>query len=83
MDMSGKDARRMGIMSKIEFWENVNSIIFMNEKVMNLGDERAEEIWLMTYPDGADLEDVKEMALNTEIMKWLHEDYIYIMKHFA
>lgn len=70
-------------MSINEILENIVSIDFMHNKIMELGDERAEEIWFMTYPDGANREDVKEMAKDAQIMEWLRKDYQYIMNTFV
>ena len=70
-------------MSNIEYMENLVSIDYMNKKVMALGDERAEELWLMSYPDGADQDDIQEMAKDEQLMKWLRESYQDIMTFFS
>lgn len=71
-------------MNKIEIAENIVAIQWMHEKVMSIGNEYAEELWLMDYPDGADYDEIKEMAKNSQIMEWLHETFSKIWKlHLA
>lgn len=67
-------------MNKVEIMENIVSIQWMHQKVMSIGNEYAEELWFMDYPDGADYDDVKEMAKDSQIMEWLHETFSKIMK---
>lgn len=70
-------------MTKVEIMENIVSIQYMHEKVMGIGNEYAEELWFMDYPDGADYDDIKEMAKDSQIMEWLHETFSRIMKLHA
>ena len=69
-------------MTNIEYYENIVSIKFMNEQVMSIGNEYAEEEWLLVYPDGADADDIKAMASDEEQMQWLRESYQFIMEHY-
>ena len=66
-------------MNNMEIRENVASINWMHSAVMSLGNEDAEEIWFLTYPDGADEDDVLEMAKDEQIMEWLHGTFARIM----
>ena len=71
-------------MNKVEIMENIVSIQWMHEKVMSIGNEYAEELWFMDYPDGADYDDIKEMAKDSQIMEWLRETFSKIWKlHLA
>lgn len=70
-------------MSYREYMENLVSINYMNKKIMALGDERAEELWLITYPDGANQDDIQEMAKDEQMMEWLRESYQNIMVMFS
>lgn len=65
-----------------DFATNLFNITHWNAEVMALGNENAEEIWLLDYSDGADMEDKIEMAKDSEIIQWLYDSYKYIMKHF-
>lgn len=82
--MSAMENRMEGFeMTYQKIAENMASIVYMNRRVMELGNEDAEEIWLMTYPDGADHEDILEMAKDPQMMEWLYEDYQRIMLVFS
>lgn len=70
-------------MSNREITENMASINYMNNKIMGLGNEYAEEVWFMVYPDGADHEEIAQMARDNETMEWLRETYQKIMKMCA
>lgn len=70
-------------MSNREITENMASINYMHNKIMGLGNEYAEEVWFMVYPDGADREEVAQMARDNETMEWLRETYQKIMKVYA
>ena len=43
----------------------------MNTVVTAMNDESAEEVWLYVWPDGADDDDVREMADDPEMMELL------------
>lgn len=58
---------------------NMNRIVRWNETVELFGDERLEEIWLLVYPDGADTEEILDMAKDPEQMQWLEETYTKIV----
>lgn len=71
-------------MNKIQIMENAASIQWMNNQIMDIGNEDAEEIWLYTYPDGADYDDILEMAKDEKMMGYLHDTYKRIMEyHYA
>lgn len=62
---------------------NFTELVSMNQNVMRLGNEYAEELWFMTYPDGADFDDQVEMSKDDELMTWLREDYEFIMSKYG
>ena len=62
---------------------NFIQLVSMHQNVMSLGNEFAEELWFMTYPDGADYDDQVQMAKDNEFMSWLREDYEFIMSKYA
>lgn len=70
-------------MSNIEIRENIVSINYMHKAVMALDNEYAEELWFTTYPDGADLDDIREMAKDEQQMEWLRGTYQEIMNIFS
>lgn len=63
--------------------QNMIDIVKMNANIMRLGNEYAEELWFMTYPDGADESDQRIMASDPEMMQWLREDYAFIMSKYG
>lgn len=63
--------------------ENFTQLVSMHQNIMRLGNEFAEEMWFMTYPDGADYDDQIQMAKDTKFMNWLREDYEFIMSKYA
>ena len=75
----GYDSRR----DFAEVADRMARIIQMNDDVMGLGDERAERIWLNTYPDGADGDDIEDMARDDEIYGWLCKDHEYLMERYG
>ena len=60
--------------------KNVREIEDMHNEILDLGDERVEEVWLMVYPDGADYEVLLDMARDPKSMKYLRECYKHIME---
>ena len=70
-------------MTNHEIANNVLNIQHMHLTVINLGNEYAEEKWLMTYPDGADYDDLWEMAQDPEMLEWLNDCFEFIMRNFA
>lgn len=62
---------------------NFIQLVSMHQTIMHLGNEFAEELWFMTYPDGADYDDQIQMAKDNELMGWLREDYQFIMSKYA
>lgn len=62
--------------------KNVREIEHMHQNVLDLGDERAEERWFIVYPDGADYEELLDMARDPDSMKYLHECYKNVMDRY-
>ena len=63
--------------------KNVAAIQIMHNQVLAIGNEYAEEVWFMVYPDGADYEDVRDMAKDSEMMDILYQCYDRIVRRFA
>lgn len=56
-------------------------LIGMNEIIINLNNEEVIDIWLMGgVPDGADEEEIREMANNDEEFKYCASLFLDIMK---
>ena len=61
--------------------KNVREIEDMHQEISDLGDERVEEFWPMVYPDGADYEELLDMARDPKSMKYLRECHKRIMDY--
>lgn len=70
-------------MKKSQIKKNIAAIMIMNNQIMALGNEYADVIWFMVYPDEADYEEICEMAKDEEMMDLLYTCYDRIVTRFA
>lgn len=63
--------------------QQFNLIVAMNEIVMSMNHEGAQDIWFYTYPDGADEEEIREMANDNDLFDGIVESFFRICKVFG
>ena len=70
-------------MKRKDIEKNTIAIRIMHAQIMAIGNEYAEEIWFYVYPDGADYDDIVEMAKDLEYMEILYKTYEKIVNRYA